>query len=577
MNAPRSAAPIQPTAFSYIRFSSPEQAKGDSLRRQEERAAAYCQRRGWTLDTALTLRDLGVSAFRGKNALVGNLGVFLRAVKQGTVRPGSALIVESVDRISRQGIDEGYDLIKGILKAGVILVTLSPEREFGPDAVKSLSKGALELQLILERAAEESERKSDRIGGAWAQKRKKTREGGLLTRRLPAWLSLVDGKPALVAERAAVVKRIFEMAAGGYGIPSIIAKLTADKVPPIGRKGAWTRSYVNILLKDRRAVGELQLKRGKDKDGPPVANYFPPVVTEQEYHAARAGAADRLTHKGRIGKAQVNPFAGLLRNARDGETYIMTPRYSKTAGKLTRRFAVLVNSGADEGRSRSYSFPFDVFANAILSALREVDPREVLGQVDGPDESLTLACQLAAQEARIDQLKGELLKGDVAAIAQVLRDLEGQTKELARQLADARQRAASPASEAWGEAQGLAEALATAPDQQDARLRLRAALRRIIDSIHMLVVAHGRDRLCEAQVWFAGGEKSRTFLIAYRPAGFRVEERWGVRCIDHPEASEAGLPFNTSDLRNPDEARDVVGYLEALPKGLVERLLSKPR
>jgi DNA invertase Pin-like site-specific DNA recombinase len=47
------------TAYSYIRFSNPEQAAGDSLRRQTERAAEYCRQRGWKLDVALTLRDLG--------------------------------------------------------------------------------------------------------------------------------------------------------------------------------------------------------------------------------------------------------------------------------------------------------------------------------------------------------------------------------------------------------------------------------------------------------------------------------------------------------------------------------------
>src|SRR5262245_24648810 len=115
-------------AYSYVRFSHPDQAQGDSLRRQQEGAVAYCQRKGWTLDESLSLRDLKLSAFRGANALIGNLGVFLDLIKRGTVKPGSALICESIDRISRQGIDEGCEIIKKILKAGVLLVTLSPER-----------------------------------------------------------------------------------------------------------------------------------------------------------------------------------------------------------------------------------------------------------------------------------------------------------------------------------------------------------------------------------------------------------------------------------------------------------------
>src|ERR1700758_3473375 len=50
-------------AYSYIRFSSPEQAKGDSLRRQTEAAEAYAKERGLSLDSSLTFRDLGISAF----------------------------------------------------------------------------------------------------------------------------------------------------------------------------------------------------------------------------------------------------------------------------------------------------------------------------------------------------------------------------------------------------------------------------------------------------------------------------------------------------------------------------------
>lgn len=55
----------QPTAYSYVRFSDPSQAAGDSLRRQMELTEEWCERNGLALDTSLSLRDLGVSAFRG--------------------------------------------------------------------------------------------------------------------------------------------------------------------------------------------------------------------------------------------------------------------------------------------------------------------------------------------------------------------------------------------------------------------------------------------------------------------------------------------------------------------------------
>jgi DNA invertase Pin-like site-specific DNA recombinase len=45
-------------AYSYIRFSTPQQALGDSLRRQTEKAAKYAMEHGLTLDTELNLRNL---------------------------------------------------------------------------------------------------------------------------------------------------------------------------------------------------------------------------------------------------------------------------------------------------------------------------------------------------------------------------------------------------------------------------------------------------------------------------------------------------------------------------------------
>lgn len=67
---------IMPIAYSYVRFSTAEQAKDDSLRRQDDKAKAYADTHGLTLDESLTIRDSGVSAFKGANAEEGNLTVW---------------------------------------------------------------------------------------------------------------------------------------------------------------------------------------------------------------------------------------------------------------------------------------------------------------------------------------------------------------------------------------------------------------------------------------------------------------------------------------------------------------------
>src|SRR5262249_55658961 len=88
-------------AYSYIRFSTPEQMKGDSLRRQTEAAADWCRRHNVSLDTSTTLRDLGRSAYTGKhreNADRHALASFLKMVEQGKVVRGSYLLIENLDR-----------------------------------------------------------------------------------------------------------------------------------------------------------------------------------------------------------------------------------------------------------------------------------------------------------------------------------------------------------------------------------------------------------------------------------------------------------------------------------------------
>jgi hypothetical protein len=77
------------------------QLRGDSRRRQLEASRAYAAANDLELVEGAELEDIRVSAFRGANVRDGALGQFLRAVKEGVVKPGSFLIVESLE--SRAG------------------------------------------------------------------------------------------------------------------------------------------------------------------------------------------------------------------------------------------------------------------------------------------------------------------------------------------------------------------------------------------------------------------------------------------------------------------------------------------
>jgi hypothetical protein len=68
------------------------------------------------------------SAFRGRNAVKGTLKLFLDALDKGVIKPGTYLLIESLDRLSRNEVDEAFELFMSIIRRGITIVTLSDEQ-----------------------------------------------------------------------------------------------------------------------------------------------------------------------------------------------------------------------------------------------------------------------------------------------------------------------------------------------------------------------------------------------------------------------------------------------------------------
>jgi DNA invertase Pin-like site-specific DNA recombinase len=574
-------------AHSYIRFSHPDQAKGDSLRRQTQAAAEWCKRHKVRLDTSTTLHDLGKSAYLGKhreNPDRNALAAFLKLVEQGRVPRGSYLVIENLDRLTREHIQPALLLVLNLLQAGVRIVQLKPSEIVFDD--KSDTLPVMMMMVELSRGHSESAMKSERVGSAWQEKKACARTGKpqpvkredrvngmpFMTKVLPAWIEARGGKLHLIPERAALIKRLYHMAANGYGLKIMVRKLTDEKVPRMGRANRWNKSYLALILSDRRSLGEYQPRRYRDgkPDGPPIIGYYPAVITEQEWLAARAGASERFRKRGRVSPQAVNVFSGLLKSGLDGSSYIVA-----TSSVRKRRRRRLVSFAGFEGRGPFVSFPIETFEAAILSCLREIDPHDILNGADGPDESQVLAGQLARVEAKITELETELRHGDVAALAKVLRELEGEKRDLTEQLATARVKAAYTLSESWGECQTLIVVLANAAlagKGEEVRLRLRSTLRRIVDSIHVVVVGRGHIRLAAAQIWFTGGHRHREFLIMHRPPrdNGRARQEGGIWV----ESLVRVAKTTPCDLRRRDEAREIEKLLSTIN---LEKLLTAMR
>src|SRR5258708_9247923 len=200
-------------AISYLRFSTPEQALGNSTERQLNAARDYCARRGLELDEDLSIADEGLSGYKGHNVEKGSLGHFLNEVKAGKIPTGTALIVENLDRLSRQGIDATTDLLKQLTKSGIDVHVIAINRVLKASFNNSLVDHMLiGVQPAL--AFQESKKRSERIGSAWAAKRERIgKTGELYTRNIPEWLTVEDGK--IVPEVVSIVREAFRMGANG--------------------------------------------------------------------------------------------------------------------------------------------------------------------------------------------------------------------------------------------------------------------------------------------------------------------------------------------------------------------------
>jgi DNA invertase Pin-like site-specific DNA recombinase len=214
-------------AYSYVRFSTPQQALGHSLQRQTEKATKYAVEHGLTLDTELNMTDAGVSAFRGKNATTGALGGFLRAVESGYVPPGSFLLIENIDRLSRDHVLEAQTLFSQLILAGIIIVTLTNGEVYSRQRLNDEPYAMLMIVLEQIRANQENVRKSQLIGDAKARKKQQLVANGVngrpYTRQTPAWIIWSDESKAykLLADREAIVREIFERTDAGDGIDRI--------------------------------------------------------------------------------------------------------------------------------------------------------------------------------------------------------------------------------------------------------------------------------------------------------------------------------------------------------------------
>ena len=416
-------------AYSYLRFSTPEQMRGDSYRRQAQLAKDYAERHGLLLDDKLTFEDLGVSAYRGRNRDTGGLGAFLAAAEAGLVERGSYLLVESLDRISRDKARKAFRTLEDICEEGITVVTLVDGRRYTAQTLDEDPTSLLMSILIFMRANEESATKARRLKASWEAKRAKAGEVPMSS-RAPAWLSLdkAAGRFDVIEERAAVVQRIFQLALDGVGQHKIAELLNAENVPVFGRGKYWHRSYVAKILDSPTVIGTFQPHRLEYSQGkrkrvplPAIENYYPAVIDPASFERMQAmrhktSAPQRGRH---AGKELRNLFGGLALCPLCGSHMTRVSKGSRKKAGQPRLVCTVAKVGAGcEYRSVPYQDVEDAFLQNVDYLLGTIpagrdDPevdaeianleRSISGLEDGLERLLD-ALQHQSSQAIIDRV-----------------------------------------------------------------------------------------------------------------------------------------------------------------------------
>lgn len=434
-------------AYSYIRFSSKLQASGDSLRRQVEGAEKWASEHNLELDNS-SYRDLGVSAF-GQTEREG-LRAFLQAIDSGQIKVGEYLIVESLDRLSRDpDILEAVELFLSIIRKGIILVTLSDGYIYDKEDL-DVTKLIISIT-ILARASNESKVKSDRLLASWKNKRKNISKKPM-TSICPAWLALNDDRTmfVVVEERVALLNRIYQMARDGIGKTTIVRTLNVEGAPTwskVARKTkGWQESYIHKLLTNRAVLG-FHSPTVKGKDGArvkleEVSDYYPQVISNELFYGVQRARKERTG--GRKGSNYINLFQGLCHCKSCGSSMRLVNKGGKDLKKIGKNGAryyqcseAIRSAGCQEKGKVFHS----ILETTFLEYVKEVDWTTLVGDV--ADDESRLKDEIYALKGELENLvirlrkleEAMLIDDDVITLAKAAKKLELQQGAIEKEIA----------------------------------------------------------------------------------------------------------------------------------------------
>lgn len=409
--------PIMKIGHSVLRFSSQEQIKGKSVERQIAQRDLICQRRGITLVEIYGSMTKAVSARKGLQRTKGDLKRLFDDL--GTkIKPGEYLLVENLDRLSREDPRKAWKHFDAIIEEGVIVITTHNDREYSADLIKRQPWLMHELLGEMQRAYSENELKSTRIGDARERRRREASITGIkLSGHCPGWLEPIrDGKNVVGFKhnegRVLTVKRIFALAVEGMGAWSIAKTLNAEGHAPFSTQSSrtlrersgkkteelWRSAIVSKIITGKAVLGHYEPKKlveGKLVETDIIEGYYGDPVIETSVwlraNAARQGKDQSGASRKKRGKVAANLFntvtvcdecAGPMRY----KTY--TGKTAKGTPKKPRKYLFCEGKMLGQGCTNNRKVNYDWVEETVLNHVRDFRLDELFDDDARKDESL---------------------------------------------------------------------------------------------------------------------------------------------------------------------------------------------
>lgn len=289
--------------YSYRRFSSLEQEMGGSVKRQEEYAQGIAEKYGLEINEELVMTDRGLSGFHAEHKKKGALGVFLNLVEKGKVQPGSVLIVESLDRLSREQPFVAQATMYDLINADITIITATDNKVLNKETI---AKSPIETMLfsILEsvRAHNESLRKQGFSIDFIHQQIQEHLSGNVsdVAGAIPFWISRKPTSHKKIKggfelnDKTAVVREILDLYESGNGLRQISRELKNKGIKAPKGGAVWGVSTLSSILSNPSLCGRKEFEVNYLENGKKTTekysldNYFPALVLEEEFEQLQA-------------------------------------------------------------------------------------------------------------------------------------------------------------------------------------------------------------------------------------------------------------------------------------------------